>query len=221
MALRWPAVAWLLALSCASCSRRPVGAEEGVPGEASEALSSTYVITDVQSDGNTYHFDSPRFVLEASEGAGPRVLAVTVAGYVAPLVSTTLSQHPKGSDISAAVGYSLAEAFYLQASAAYTVERWDYKRLEAYINYARTAWVVRDAACGAVLGTGMSFKPIGVYFAVRDTANAAIPGTSVINCVPGCTGGPCGYALDPTTGLPEASDADAGVDAGAGDGGRP
>lgn len=210
MFLRWPAALGLLVVSAASCSGRPEETEGSAPGEAAEALAGAYCITDVQTDPRTYHFDSPRWVLQAAEGIGPRVLTVTVAGYAAPLLTTTLSRHPKASDLSTAVGYSLGEFYYLQASGAYTVAKGSDKRLEAYVNYARSVWVVREAGCGAVLGTGTSFKPIGIYFAARDTASVAIPGSSVISFVPGCTGGACGVALEPDPTSPPTSDAVAG-----------
>jgi hypothetical protein len=191
-----------------------------------EALGSGFCITDVLTEPVTYHFDSPRWVLDAAEGSGPRVLALTVAGFAGPLVSTTVTQHPKESDLSAALNYNVADLYYLQASAAYTVADGSYARVEAYINYARSAWVVREAGCGAVLGTGVSFKPIGVYFAARDTGSVAIPGTSVIGLLPGANGGPVGYdpyppPPDPNDGgTGDAGETDAGESkAGAGDGG--
>jgi hypothetical protein len=149
---------------------------------------------------------------------GPRVLALTVAGFAGPLVSTTVTHRPKEADLSAALNYNVAELYYFQASAAYTVKDGSYARLEAYINYARSAWMVRDAECGAVLGTGMSFKPIGVYFAVRDTGSVAIPGTSVIGLLPDANGGPGGYRPYPSPASPDARDAGTG-DAGTGDAG--
>lgn len=225
MSFRGPIVAGLLAVSAASCSRRLGDPEGSAPGEAAEALAATCCITDVQADPITYHFDSPRWVLDAAEGLGPRVLALTVAGFAAPLVTTTVASHPKDTDVSTAVGYSVDDFYYLQASAAYNVDSGRYKRLEAYVDYARAAWVIRDAGCGAVLGSGVSFKPIGVYFAAHETASVAIPATSVIGVLPDGAGGPCGYAPDPD---PPSSDAgtggagpgDAGPgDAGPGDGG--
>jgi hypothetical protein len=209
-----PLVATLLAVASTGCSER-LRTEDGVTGEAVAALAGACCITDVQTDALTYHFDSPRFVLSAAEGIGPRVLALTVAGFVGPLVSTHVAEHPTKAEISAAVGYDLGELYYLQASAALTVDPNGSKRLESFINYARSLWVVRDAACGAVLGTGMSFKPIGVYFAARDIASTAIPGNSIVNALPDGTGGPCGYPLGPDPASMQASDA------GAGDAGQP
>jgi hypothetical protein len=177
-----------------------------------EALAGACCITDVQTEPVTYHFDSPRWVLQAAEGLGPRVLAITIAGYAAPLVNTSVAQLPKVGEVSAAVDYSLGEFYYVQASAAYTVDSGSYKRLEAYINYARSAWVVREAGCGAVLGTGISFKPIGVYFMVRDTGSLVIPGASVIGFLPDATGGPGGYSLPPEAQASDAGTGDAGTD---------
>ena len=146
------------------------------------------------------------------------MLVITIAGYAAPIVNTTVTRRPKESDISTAVGYSLGKFYYLQASAAYTVEEWSYRRLEAYINYARSAWVIREAGCGAVLGTGVSLKPIGVYFAVRKAGSVAVPGNSVIGFLPGGAGGPGGYL--PYPGLANEGRGDAGSgDAGSGDAG--
>jgi hypothetical protein len=206
------AVATLLAVASAGCSERLRGTDIAT-GEAVDALAGTYCITDVQTDALTYHFDSPRFVLQAAEGVGPRVLALTVAGFAGPLVSDHLAQHPSAGEISAAVGYDVGQFFYLQASAAYSVEPDASKRLEAYINYARSLFIVREAGCGTVLGTGMSFKPIGVYFASRDITSTAIPGTSIVNFLPDGSGGPCGYPLGPDPASMSASDA--GADSGA------
>jgi hypothetical protein len=223
MAFRVSAVAGLLAVSAASCSRRLEGPDGSAPGEAVEALAGTYCITDVVADGRTYHFDSPRWVLDAAEGLGPRVLALTIAGYASPLVTTTVGPLPQAGTVSAAVGYSLSEFYYVQASAAVTLDDGSYKRLEAYVNYARSAWVVREAGCGAVLGTGVSFKPVGVYFASRDTGSVALPGPSVIGVLPNGIGGPLGYPPPPGLASSQASAAgaaDAGtVDAGLADGG--
>ena len=228
-----PSIVALLALSAASCSGeleprdRDRDRDRGAAGEAEEALAGTYCITDVRTEEATYHFDSPRWLLQAAEGRGPRVLVITIAGYAAPIVNTTVTRRPKESDISTAVGYSLGKFYYLQASAAYTVEEWSYRRLEAYINYARSAWVIREAGCGAVLGTGVSLKPIGVYFAVRKAGSVAVPGASVIGFLPDGAGGPGGYSPYPSlanegragdAGSGDAGSADAGSgDAGSGD----
>jgi len=220
------AIAGLFGLSAASCSRRLEGPDESSPGEAVDALAGAYCITDVQVDPRTYHFDSPRWVLQAAEGVGPRILAVTIAGYAAPLVSTTLAQpRPREAELSAAVGYSLGEYYYLQSSAADTIDSGQYKRLEAYVNYARSAWVIREAGCGAVLGTGISFKPIGVYFAARDAGSVAVPDTSVMGFLPDGAGGPVGYAPGPDLASLQASHGGTGgagaADAGAADAGAP
>ena len=83
---------------------------------------------------------------------------------------------------------------------------------------ALSAWVVREAGCGAVLGSGISFKPIGVYFAARDTESVAVPGSSVIGFLPDGAGGPGGYAPGAVFASPQASDAGA-ADAGTTDAG--
>jgi len=117
MSLRWLAGAGLFAVSTVSCSRRLEDPDRSAPVEAVEALAGAYCITDVQTDPRTYHFDSPRWVLQAAEGIGPRVLAITIAGYAAPVINTTVSQpFPKGDELSAAVGYSLNDFYYVQAS---------------------------------------------------------------------------------------------------------
>jgi hypothetical protein len=218
MSLRLSSLAGLLVVSAASCSRHFDAPGRTVSGEAVEPLVGAYCITDVQTEPITYHFDSPRWVLDAAEGAGPRVLALTVAGFAGPLVTTTVTQHPKESDLSAALNYNVADLYYYQASSAYTVKDGSYARLEAYINYARSAWVVRGAGCGDVLGTGVTFKPIGVYFAVRNTGSVAIPGTSIIGVLPDANGGPGGYRPDPPLASPDPSDAGTS-DAGTGDAG--
>jgi hypothetical protein len=197
----------------AGCSRQP---DEGDPGSATEALAGAYCITDVVIDPITYHFDSPRWLLDSSEGAGPRVLGVIIAGLAQPLVSTNMSEHPHGSDISRAVGYNLGQYYFVQASALRTVNDGAYERLEAYTNYARSAWVIRDAACGAVLGAGVSFKPIGIHFEVRKAGNVPIDGVNVFGVFPDCAGGQCGYAPPPPDDAPKGMGAGDG-DAGAGD----
>jgi hypothetical protein len=210
-------VAGLLVVSNAGCSRQPGGPDgpdEIEPGTAGEALAGACCITDVQTDPRTYHFDSPRWVLDAAEGVGPRVLGVTIAGLASPLVSTTVSRHPSGAAVSSAVGYSLTDFYFIQASGAHTLGSGYRRRLEAYVSYARSTWVVREAGCGAVLGAGVSFKPIGVYFQVRDAASLAIDGTSVIGVFPDCSGGQCGYAPEPVPDAPPPAE-----DAGTGDGG--
>ena len=71
-----------------------------------------------------------------------------------------------------------------------------------------------DAACGAVLGTGVSFKPIGVWFQVIDAGgSAALDGSSITGVISDGSGGPSGYVPTP----PPPADGGAG-DAGSGSG---
>jgi hypothetical protein len=213
-------LAAFLAVWQGGCSRQPDSASAG------EALSGTYCLNDVQIDPLTYHFAGPRWLLQAAEGQGPRTLTVTVAGLAAPLVSTNTTVHPSGEDIQSTVGYSMTDFYFIQATALHTVDTGSFKRVEAYTNYQRTAWVIRDAACNTILGQGFSFKPIGVYFQVVNAFDLPVSGVSLVGGGPGCGGDGCDAPVpdDKSSPSDDAGDGDGGVagDGGpAGDGGAP
>jgi len=52
--------------------------------------------------------------------------------------------------------------------------------------FQETAFEVKDAACGNVLGTGATFVPSGVFFQTVHSAHAALPDASFFGYVPGC-----------------------------------
>lgn len=152
--------------------------------EAGEAICGGRIIKNVAALPGTFHWENPAHLLGASEGGGPRDLYVSVSTSVTAEVSVTGTAKPKDSDLSASLGFNVSKEFSLEASSSILVPAFGYARLEAYPLYKRIGWDIVLDKCGrgvdVVLGSGIVYKPIGVYFA-----------TSGVECVPAGDGYGC------------------------------
>jgi hypothetical protein len=165
----------LAAGSVVSCAAsRTAGPGEAL-GAAAEPQAATYCVLDAHTDRGTVHFQGPDWLITSSEALGPLELDVRVQQYVQPALSTSTDVRLDPSTLSRAVGYSMAERYEIQGAARRALETGEHKRLEAYTAFQRTIWEIRDASCAVTLGTGASFKPIGVYFRVVDATDVALP----------------------------------------------
>ena len=170
-------------------------------GVAEQAASITHCLLDVHTDTGTFHFEGPDWLIGSVEGRGPQSLNLRIGEYVQPAVSTSTTDKPTASEISSAVGYSLTRRYEVLGASTATVDAGRFQRLEAYADYQRTIWEIRDAACATTLGAGASYKPVGIYFKVVDAGDTRLPEVGV-------------YVVDPT-GVPDPVP----VDVGAGGGG--
>jgi hypothetical protein len=165
----------LAAGSTAACTPAPAASPGEEVGAASEPQTVTYCVLDAHTDVGTVHFQGPDWLLTSSEAAGPLELDVVVQQYVQPAMSTSADIKLDPTAVSAAVGYSLAERYEIQGAGRQALSDGELERLEAYTAFQRTIWEIRDATCAVHLGTGASFKPIGVYFRVVDTTDVTLP----------------------------------------------
>ncbi|MDI1476510.1 hypothetical protein [Polyangium sp. y55x31] len=139
-----------------------------------EICRGRILIEDVTFLPETIHWEDPAHLLSASEGAGPRNLSLSIASSVTAEVSVTIAKTPADSDISKAVGFNVSEQFTLEANSTILVPAFGYARLEAYPLYQPIVWNIVCGRHGLTFGSGIVYKPIGVYFA-----------TSGVNCLPG------------------------------------
>ncbi|MDI3282755.1 hypothetical protein, partial [Polyangium sp. 15x6] len=86
----------------------------------------------------------------------------------------TTTRTPADSEISKAVGFNVSQEFTLEANSTILVPAFGYARLEAYPLYQPIVWNIVCGRHGLTFGSGIVYKPIGVYFA-----------TSSVECVPG------------------------------------
>jgi hypothetical protein len=171
---------WLLLLAALpSCS---AGGRRGEPaGRAVEGWGIADSIGNVVIDPATYHFADPSVLLATAEGAGPRTLSVNVTTGVSPQVSYVGTRTPTRSELSAALGYNVSQTFELAADTTVLVPINAYARVDAYPSYQKATWVVFGFD-QAVQGTGVVYKPIGVYF---DTCGCIGPDPCGTNCADG------------------------------------
>jgi hypothetical protein len=174
---------WLILLAALpACSAG--GRREDPAGRAAQRLAFGDTIGNVVVDPGTYHFADPSLVLATAEGAGPRTLNISVESSVIPHISYTGTRTPSHSDLSAALGYDVALQITLIADSAVLVPIDAYYRCDAYPSYQKATYTVFGFG-QTVQGTGVAYKPIGIYF---DTC--------------GCIGpDPCGAAC--STGFPD------------------
>jgi hypothetical protein len=168
--------------SIASCARElPAGPQLGA---SDDALEVDYCILNVHTDEETVHFEGPDWMIASVEGAGPLNLDLRVLKFLIPTMSTTGHYKPKESTVSTAVGYSMQERYGVNDYTRLAVNTGTFQRVEAYADFQRTAFEIHDAGCGALLGTGASYRPIGVYFRAVDATDVALPDIGVHLCVP-------------------------------------
>ena len=183
--------AGLLAGSISGCAWGPGADLEETTRAAAEA-QTTCCVLNARTDLGTVHFQGPDWLLSSSEALGPLELNVRIQQYVQPAMSTSVDVTLDPSILSDAVGYNMAERYELQGGARHALAQGELKRLEAYTAYQRTAWEIRDATCAVLLGTGASFKPIGVYFRVVNAESITLPdlGFSAVSPHQGASEGP-------------------------------
>src|SRR5262249_17562064 len=138
-------------------------------------------VGNVVVDPILYHWEDPDHLLEATEGFGPRTLALNVATSVAPTTSVVITGRPNagsdgggglgGSDaihalldnsaLTISLGYSVTPSFMPAAASPVQVPVDGFARLEAYTAFQKATWDVMGPFCS---GAGISYKPVGVYF---------------------------------------------------------
>ena len=190
-------------LGVAACSA-PL--PDGERGTASEPQTVAYAIAGVRTSPGTVHFSGLPRILNSSEATGPIVITTHVGHFVQPAMSATVT----GVDpeaVSHAVGYNLTERVDLIAVSSATLKALESKRVEAYASFIETFWEARDPSTGALLGTGASFEPSGVFFQTVTARHARLPDTGLSTFVEGCVGLACTFPLDPE------GEGDAGVPA--------
>ena len=183
----------LLAISTASCSdsQRPCSPadDSGVLRSIQEGYCASHSIVNVTLAPGTYHWEDPLHLLTSAEGFGPRSLSLTVADSISPSASESSTYTPSNSEISSSVGYDLGATFELDASTSILVPFGGYARVQAFASFAMTTWDIIGTNCvGAVDGgTGVSFKPVGVYFKTCEALDCSLGGGVVGG---GAGGGP-------------------------------
>lgn len=135
-------------------------------GTAQDAYCTNHAITNVVVLPGTYHWENPLHLLDSTEGFGPRTLSMTISDSISPSASESSTYTPTSSEISSSVGYDLSATFSIDASSSILVPFGAYARLEAFATFQVTTWNIVGTNCfGAPdLGTGVSYKPVGVYF---------------------------------------------------------
>jgi hypothetical protein len=198
-----------LAAIAACAEDRPTGAPVEL-GAAADSLTVDYCLLDVHTDDGTIHFEGPDWLLASVEGAGPLNLDLRELDFLIPTVTTTGNDKPKASTVSAAVGFSVQDRYGVNDYTRLAVASGTFQRVEAYADFQRTVFEVHDASCGAFLGTGAAYRPIGVYFRAVYAEDVALPDFGVHVYVPVDDGPP----PVPAGTQPGDAGADAGADAG-------
>jgi hypothetical protein len=193
----------LLVLHAAACSdsRDEAGTKPGETndprglGTAQDAYCTNHAITNVVVLPGTYHWEDPLHLLNSTEGFGPRSLNLTITDSISPSASESSSYTPTSSEISSSVGYDISASFSIEAASSILVPFGAYARLEAYATFQMTTWDIVGTNCfGAPdAGTGVSYKPVGVYFktcqAYACLMGGGAIGTGPIPSYPGGSGG--------------------------------
>jgi hypothetical protein len=175
-------LAALLAISTAACSDSHGAASPGNDGRgvgaAQQGYCATHSIVNVQLAPGTYHWEDPAHLLNSAEGFGPRSLNITISDSISPSASESSTYTPSNSEISSSVGYDISATFAIDASSGILVPFGGYARLEAFATFAMTTWDIVGTNCvGAVDGgTGVSFKPVGVYFKTCEALDCSLGG---------------------------------------------
>lgn len=140
--------------------------DPGGLGTAQDAYCTSHVIANVAVLPGTYHWEDPVHLLDSTEGFGPRTLSMTISDSISPSASESSTYMPTNSEISSSVGYDISASFSIDASSSVLVPFGAYARLEAFATFQVTTWDIVGTNCfGAPdSGTGVSYKPVGVYF---------------------------------------------------------
>jgi hypothetical protein len=176
-------------------------------GGAADPLVGAYAIAGVRASPGTVHFSGLPALLDSAEGMGPMVVTTNVGVFILPAMSTTVTGLDRKS-VARAVGYNLSERHDVIAVSTATFDKNDSERLEAYGAFDQTLWEVQDPASGALLGTGASFNPSGVFFQTVPAYHVPLPDMGLFTVVPGCENLAC--TLPPGPGGP-GEEGDAGT----------
>lgn len=173
----------ILAISAGACSdshgEPPTKVDDRRDlGTAQEAYCASHSIVNVQIAPGTYHWEDPVHLLNSAEGFGPRNISITVSTSISPSASESSTYTPTNSEISTSVGYDLSATFAIDASTSVFVPYGAYARIQAYATFQMTTWDIIGTNCvGAVdAGTGVSFKPVGVYFKTCEALDCSLGG---------------------------------------------
>ena len=164
----------MLAVSANACSdsHGEAGTNAGDPDDprdlsvTQEAYCTGHSIVNVVIAPGTYHWEDPLHLLNSSEGFGPRTLTLSISDSLSPSFSESSTYTPTDSEISTSVGYDLTATFSIDAATTVLVPFGGYARVEAYATFQMTTWDIIGTNCfgPAEVGTGVSFRPVGVYF---------------------------------------------------------
>jgi hypothetical protein len=195
----------MLVVSAAACSdsHGEGGTNPGDPGEprdlgtTQEAYCTGHSIVNVVIAPGTYHWEDPAHLLNSAEGFGPRTMSISISDSISPSSSESSTYTPTDSEISSSVGYDVTATFAIDASTTVIVPFGAYARILAYATFEMTTWDIIGTNCfGAVdAGTGVSYKPVGVYFKTCEAYDCSLGGGVVgggpipSGPVPGSAGG--------------------------------
>jgi uncharacterized membrane protein YgcG len=196
-------LAALLVFHAAACSdsRDEARTQAGGPndphvlGTAQDAYCTNHTITNVVILPGTYHWEDPLHLIDSAEGFGPRSLNLTISDSISPSASESSSYTPTNSEISSSVGYDISASFSIEAASSILVPFGAYARLEAFATFQMTTWDIVGTNCfGAPdIGTGVSYKPVGVYFKTCQDYICLMGGDAIgtgpVPSYPGSTGG--------------------------------
>jgi hypothetical protein len=134
-------------------------------GSTQEASCTGHTIVNVVTAPGTYHWEDPLHLLNSVEGFGPLTIRLPISANLSPFSESRIHT-PTDSEVSSSVGFDITASFSVNASTTVRVPFEDYARVEAYATYQMTTWdILGDSAIDAVdTGTGVSYKPVGVYF---------------------------------------------------------
>jgi hypothetical protein len=169
------------AMTIAACS-----APDGDLGAAAEAQCGGLYVSDVTIHDGSVYFVSPASLLDAAEAWGPQTLQVTVDRLIGTQVSylqqpsVQVQKDKLTRTLQEATGVTLLNDVELTASSSTVVPQGAFERLEAYPEFQRITWDLREAACGvfrdADVTPGTAYRPTGVYF--RIVVGQAAPAAS-------------------------------------------
>ena len=192
----------ILAISAGACSDShgdpPTKANDGRGlGETQEAYCASHSIVNVLVAPGTYHWEDSAHLLNSAEGFGPRTIGISVSDSISPSASESSTYTPSDSEISSSVGYDISASFAIDASTTVFVPFGAYARIQAYATFEMTTWDIIGTNCigAADTGTGVSYKPVGVYFKTCEALDCSLGGGVVgggpilSGSAPGGTGG--------------------------------
>ena len=173
----------MLAVSVAGCSDpfREAGTNAGDLGDlgtTQEAYCTGHSIVNVVIAPGTYHWEDSAHLLNSAEGFGPRTIGIAIADSISPSSSASSTYTPTDSEISSSVGYDITATFAIDASTTVFVPFGGYARLLAFATFEVTTWDIIGTNCfgPADAGTGVSYKPVGVYFKTCEAYDCSMGG---------------------------------------------